>query len=205
MKAGYGPVHPLIRWLANNIFVRITINSIIMSMDKNNTTHRRHYVDHLTNRVFARQATVQEAKVLWKRYMVECLFLNACLLAITVLPIWFVMTGLDYLSGTYTESIPLAFLFGSRHSRLLAVATDVLLFFATVYLPPNAINRNLEAWISTSALIRAFEVALSKKVIVGSALLVILVLGIFIRVVVSYGVTEGSGRRDGKNRSARRH
>jgi hypothetical protein len=173
-----------------------------MFMGWTETVERRRVMKKLSNRVFARKATVQEAISLWRYYMKECLLLNAYLLGIG-LPITSVMMGLDYLSGTYTESIPLALWFGSCFSRLLAVVTDVLIFFTTVYLTPNWVRRDLHAWIMASALIRVFGVVLNKKVAMGLDVLVILVLGVFFRVVVSYGVMKTSRRRDGKKRVVR--
>jgi hypothetical protein len=181
-------------------FITTAIDTIIMFMGCTETVERQRAMNQLSNRVFARKATVQEAISLWRYYMKECLLLDPYLLGIG-LPTTSVMMGLDYLSGTYTESIPLALLFGSCSSRLLAVVTDVLIFFAAVYLTPNWVRRDLHAWIMVSALSRACEVALTRKVILGLEILVMLVLGIFVRVVVSYGLTKGSRI----NRRARRH
>jgi hypothetical protein len=138
--------------------------------------------------VFARTATIEQAEALWKQYMIFWAWTNI-LFAITVLLMWLIMWGIDYLCGTYFESVFLSTLIGGSPS-CWAIAMDVLIFVTVSQMQQLWLDSLIGVCVALPMILRAYTILLTRKGIIGLDILVTIVLGLFLRIVISYGVTK---------------
>jgi hypothetical protein len=146
MEVKSNPVHLITLWLAKNVYVMAFFDTAVILGPAANLSRTAQIdnerVSQLTARIFAQSATFEEAKILRGYYMELLLFLGIIAFLVFVLPAWFLSAVLEYLYGTYMESLPLSFVFGGV-AWGSAFAMDVLILFIVQYMRPPFLSRRV--------------------------------------------------------------